>query len=48
MRKRSELNVHVQNTNSQYNLPEIGKKISRKKNREELPSALLTRVFRKR
>ena len=34
MRKRSELNVHVQNTNSQYNLPEIGKKISIKKNRE--------------
>lgn len=34
MRKRSELNVHVQNTNSQYNLPEIEKKISRKKNRE--------------
>jgi len=34
VRKRSELNVHVQNTNSQYNLPEIGKKISRKKNRE--------------
>lgn len=34
MRKRYELNVHVQNVNSQYNLPEIGKKISRKKNRE--------------
>lgn len=34
MRKRSELNVHVQNTNTQYNLPEIGKRISRKKNRE--------------
>ena len=26
MRKRSELLAHVQNTNSQYNLPEIGKK----------------------
>ncbi len=34
MRKRSELNVHVQNTNSQYNLPEIEGKISRKKHRE--------------
>lgn len=34
MRKRAELLAHVQNTNSQYNLPEIGKKISQKKNRE--------------
>ncbi len=25
-RKRAELLAHVQNTNSQYNLPEIGKK----------------------
>jgi transposase len=28
MRKRAELLSHVQNTNSQYNLPEIGKKIA--------------------
>jgi transposase len=28
MRKRAELLAHVQNTNSQYNLPEIGKKIA--------------------
>ncbi len=34
MHKRSELNVHIQNTNSQYNLPDIGKNISRKSNRE--------------
>lgn len=34
MRKRAELLVHVQNTNSQYNLPEFGKRISQKKNRE--------------
>src|SRR5215475_6410913 len=34
MRKRSELLSHVQNTHSQYNLPEIGKKIAYKANRE--------------
>ena len=34
MRKRSELLVHIQNTNSQYCLPEFGKKIAYKKNRE--------------
>jgi transposase len=34
MRKRSELLSHVQHTNSQYNLPEIGKKIAYKANRE--------------
>jgi transposase len=28
MRKRAELLAHVQNTNSQYNLPDIGKKIA--------------------
>ena len=33
MRKRSELLSHVQNTNSPY-LPEIGKKIAYKANRE--------------
>jgi transposase len=31
-RKRAELLTHVQNTNSQYNLPEIGKKIAYKAN----------------
>ena len=34
MRKRAALLTHVQNTNSQYNLPEIGKKIAYKANRE--------------
>src|ERR671925_1838992 len=34
MRKRAELWSHVQNTNAQYNLPEIGKKIAYKANRE--------------
>ena len=33
MRKRAELLAHVQNTNSQYNLPEIGKKMAYKANR---------------
>jgi transposase len=32
-RKRGELLAHVQNTNSQYNLPAIGKKIAYKANR---------------
>jgi transposase len=34
MRKRAELLAHVHNTNSPYNLPEIGKKIAYKANRE--------------
>jgi transposase len=34
MRQRAELLAHVQHTNSQYNLPEIGKKIAYKANRE--------------
>ncbi|MDC4228293.1 MAG: IS110 family transposase (plasmid) [Candidatus Manganitrophus sp.] len=33
MRKRAELLAHIQNTNSQYNLPEIGVKIAYKANR---------------
>jgi transposase len=33
MRKRAERLTHIQNTNSQYNLPEIGKKIAYKANR---------------
>jgi transposase len=32
-RKRAELLAHVQNTNSQYNLPEIGKNLAYKANR---------------
>src|SRR5215470_2769522 len=34
--KRAELLAHIQNTNSQYNLPEIGKKLAYKANREEV------------
>jgi transposase len=34
MRKRSELLSHVQNTNAQYTLPEIGKNIAYKANRQ--------------
>jgi transposase len=33
MRKRADLLTHVQNTNGQYNLPEIGKKITYKAHR---------------
>jgi transposase len=33
MRKRAELLAHVQHTNSQYHLPEIGKKLAYKANR---------------
>jgi transposase len=36
VRKRAELLAHIQNTNSQYNLPEFGKKIAYKANREDL------------
>jgi transposase len=34
MRQRAALLTHVQNTNSQYKLPEIGKKLAYKANRE--------------
>jgi len=34
MHKRSELLAHIQNTNSQYCLPQFGKKIAYKKNRQ--------------
>ena len=33
-RKRAELLAHIHNTNRQYNLPEIGKKLAYKANRE--------------
>jgi transposase len=39
-RKRAELLAHVQNTNSQYNLPAIGKKIASKANREGVAERL--------
>jgi hypothetical protein len=34
VQKRAELLAHIQNTNSQDNLPEIGKKLADKANRE--------------
>src|SRR5882762_1760023 len=34
VQKRAELLAHIQNTNSQYNLPEIGKRLAYKANRE--------------
>jgi transposase len=34
MHKRAELLAHIQNTNSQYNLPEIGTKLASKANRQ--------------
>jgi transposase len=34
VQKRAELLAHLQNTNSQYHLPEIGKKLASKANRE--------------
>src|SRR5881409_715408 len=34
VQKRAELLAHIQNTNSQYNLPEIGKRLAYKTNRE--------------
>ena len=40
MRKRAELLAHIQNTNSQYNLPEIGKKIAYKANRDGVAERL--------
>jgi len=35
-RKRAELLAHIHNTNSQYHLPEIGKRLANKSNREEV------------
>lgn len=36
MRKRSELLAHIQNTNSQYNLPSFEKSIARKRHRHHV------------
>jgi transposase len=36
MRKRAELLAHIQNTKSQYNLPDFGKKLAYKANREDV------------
>jgi transposase len=36
VRKRAELISHIQNTNSQYNLPEFGKKVAHKIHRQDV------------
>ncbi len=36
MRRRAELLTHIQNTNTQYNLPEIGKNLSKKCHRKHI------------
>jgi transposase len=41
MRKRAELLAHIQNTNSQDHLPEIGKKLAYKANREGVAERFL-------
>jgi transposase len=47
MRKRAELFARVQNTNSQYNLPDIGKKIAYKANREGVANRFTDRAVQK-
>src|SRR2546421_3740151 len=46
-RKRAELLAHVQKTNSQYNLPEIGKKIAYKGNRDGVAARFLDPAVQK-
>src|SRR5262245_21160673 len=48
MRQRAELLAHVQNTNSQYNLPAIGKKIAYKANREGVAERFADAAVQKR
>jgi transposase len=47
MRKRAELLAHIQNTNSQYNLPEIGKKLAYKGNRDGVAERFLEPAVQK-
>jgi len=47
MRKRAELLAHIQNTNSQYNLPEIGKKLAYKGNRAGVAERFLDPAVQK-
>jgi transposase len=47
MRKRAELNTHVQNTNSQYNLPALQGKIAYKKHRAEVAERFTDPAVRK-
>src|SRR5438093_10527705 len=48
MRKRAELLAHIQNTHSQYNLPEIGKMLADKGNRDGAVDRLLDPAVQKR
>ena len=43
-RKRAELLAPIHNTNSQYNLPEIGKRLANKANREEVAAWVRGRI----
>ncbi len=47
VRKRAELLAHIQNTNSQYNLPEFHKKLGRKSNREGISERFTDACVRK-
>ncbi len=47
VQRRAELLAHIQNTNSQYNLPELGKKIGRVSNREGLSERFASPCVRK-
>jgi transposase len=46
-RQRAELLAHIQNTNSQYNLPEIGKKLTYKGNRDGVADRFLEPAVQK-
>jgi transposase len=47
MRKRAELLAHIQNTDRQYNLPEIGKKLAYKANRHGVAERFLDPAVQK-
>src|SRR5438105_1502140 len=47
MRNRAELLAHIQNTNRQYNLPEIGKKLAYKGNRDGVAERFLEPAVQK-
>src|ERR687888_662170 len=47
MRQRAALLAHIQNTNSQYNLPEIGKKLASKGNRDGVAERFLDPAVQK-
>jgi transposase len=47
-RKRAELLAHIQNTNSRYNLPEIGRNLADKANRDGVADRFADRAVQKR